>query len=395
MREHTMHRGVLFFGVVSLFCAMLSLSMAAPSEAISFPWWGKGEPPSFEQAWDSTMKKLDSALGLLDQHDSLPDKKFMGHDKTKNDQEIEEILEDLLLLLSDSRTARLRQQAQELREYRAEKEAEIATYEEKMLTAPEKGSLLTKSREDWREKIAELRQEVAETDRTLEECLQAIVASLKEEGIMVSEEDAKGILVSVTGDDILGMYGVYRHVRAFSDAMGDLLSKESGSPGMAKRYYGVYALLIRTCMVMNDRFIEKIDAKYLPVLEDLEKQAVALRNEAKNHLRQGGLSSTQQKTLESNIKSNTLTLTVILQYRNYLGTQRRDAQKARANFERDYAVALNSYKTVALSSSLLDMIRTNREEFEALTSLSLPEMLLFDNEAMWKEFEQISQTLKQ
>jgi hypothetical protein len=388
-------RNTCFFGVLLLFCGTLLLSVVPPSEAISFPWWGKGEPPSFEEAWDTTMKKLDGALGLLDKHDSLPDKKFVGRDKTKNDEKIEEILGDLLLLLSDSRTTRLRQEAQKLREYRAKKEQEIAAYEEKMLTAPQKGSLLTKSREDWREKIVELRQEVVETDKALEECLQAIVTSLREEGISVSVEDVKGILVSVTGDDILGMYGVYKHVRAFSDAMGDLLAKESGSPGMAKRYYGVYALLIRTCIVMNDRFVEKIDAKYLPVLQDLEKQAVALRNEAKNHLRQGGLSPTQQKTLESNIKSNTLTLTVILQYRNYLGTQRRDAQKARVNFERDYLVALNSYKTVALSTSLLDMIRTNREEFEALTSLNLPEMLLFDNEAMWKEFEQISQTLKQ
>ena len=392
---NTTHRNTCFLGVLFLFCGILLLSVAPPSEAISLPWWGKGDPPSFEEAWDTTMKKLDSALELLDKHDSLPDKKFVGRDKTKNDEKIEEILGDLLLLLSDSRTARLRQEAQRLRDYRAEKEQEIAAYEEKMLTAPQKGSLLTKSREDWREKITELQQEVAETDRALEECFQAIVASLEEEGIKVSEEDVKGILVSVTGDDILGMYGVYRHVRAFSDAMGDLLAKEPGSPGMAKRYYGVYALLIRTCIVMNDRFVEKIDAKYLPVLQDLEKQAIALRNEAKNHLRQGGLSPTQQKILESNIKSNTLTLTVILQYRNYLGTQRRDAQKARVNFERDYLVALNSYKTVALSTSLLDMIRTNREEFEALTSLNLPDMLLFDNEAMWREFEQISQTLKQ
>jgi len=208
-------RNTCFFGVLLLFCGTLLLSVVPPSEAISFPWWGKGEPPSFEEAWDTTMKKLDGALGLLDKHDSLPDKKFVGRDKTKNDEKIEEILGDLLLLLSDSRTTRLRQEAQKLREYRAKKEQEIAAYEEKMLTAPQKGSLLTKSREDWREKIVELRQEVVETDKALEECLQAIVTSLREEGISVSVEDVKGILVSVTGDDILGMYGVYKHVRPF------------------------------------------------------------------------------------------------------------------------------------------------------------------------------------
>ncbi|HPJ25244.1 MAG TPA: hypothetical protein PLW97_00530 [Synergistaceae bacterium] len=384
--------GAAVFAGLFFFSCCLLWGGATPSWAISFPWW-KGDPPSFKEAWDTTMDKLDDALELLDEHDSLPEKKMMGRDKVENDEEIEDILESLVLMLSDTKVARLRKEAQKLRDYRAETEAEIAEYEEKMLMAPEEGSFLKKSREDLREKIAELREEVTETDEVLEQCRQAIVASLEESGISISEEDVKGLLVSVTGDDILGMYGVYQNIRAFSDAMGELLSKESGSPNIAKRYYGVYALLIRTCIVMNDRFVEKIDSRYFPALGDLEKQALKLRNEAKEHLRQGGLSGTQQKTLESNIRSNTLTLTVILQYRNYLESQKRDSLKARNSFERDYAVALNSYKTVALSSSLLDMIRTNQKEFEALASLDLPEMLLFDNEAMWKEFEQISRTL--
>ena len=381
----------VFTGLLIFLCCFFLLGVSS-GEALSFPWW-KGDPPSFSETWDTTVDKLEDALDLLDQHDSLPDKKMMHRDKVENDEEIEEILEDLVLFLSDTRTARLRKEAQKLQEYRADTEADIAALEEKTLTAPEEGSLLTKSRKDLKEKIAKLQGEVAETDRVLGECRQAIVASLQESGISVSEEDVRGLLVSVTGEDILGMYGVYQNVRAFSNAMGDLLSKETGSPSIAKRYYGIYALLIRTCMVMNDRFVEKIDQRYLPVLEDLEKQAVKLRNEAKDQLRRGGLSSVQQKTLEANIRSNTLTLTVILQYRNYLDSQKRDSLKARQNFERDYAVALNSYKTVALSSTLLDMIRTNQKEFEALTSLNLPEMLLFDNEAMWREFEQISRTL--
>ena len=105
------------------------------------------------------------------------------------------------------------------------------------------------------------------------------------------------------------------------------------------------------------------------------------------------LSVNQKQTLERNIQSLHSHQDVIKRYQSYLKEQCKQVKQLQIKYESAYDVAFNTYRTISLSSNLLSMIRDSIKELHILINLQVPEIIVFDNENLEREFKSISEQL--
>ncbi|MDD4836990.1 MAG: hypothetical protein PHU72_07800, partial [Dethiosulfovibrio sp.] len=199
--------------------------MSLPSMP-SLPSWLKGEEVDrFSSVWDDSMKKLDSALERLDNSDSLPDERLIGNDKTKNENKIDAILQDVVTILTDSETGDLRKEFSEVQSDLSRRRANLASLKERRVSAPESGGLLKKGKDDLTDQIAEEEEAIKQDEARLVELERAMSVRLKEEGLSATDEQIQGLLAGVTADDAAAMYAVYGNIRLFSDKLTELMEQ--------------------------------------------------------------------------------------------------------------------------------------------------------------------------
>lgn len=340
------------------------------------------------------MKKLDLALVRLDKSESLPDERLIGNDKSKNDDKIDSILQDVVAILTDSETGDLRREFSEVQSDLSSSRARLVSLKEKRVSAPESGGLLKKGKDELTEQIVEEEENIKQAEARLVELEKAMSIRLKEEGLSATEEQIQSLLAGVTAEDVAAMYAVYGNIRLFSDKLTDLMEQGEDDLSVARRYYGIYSLLLRTCVVMNESFVEKIETRYLPDLEAMAKSAKVLREDLTNQSMDRSLTARQRQLVQSNIESTDLTLQAIGAYWVFLEDQRGQAQKNLEGFRRDYAVAHNAYRTMKLARGLLDMVKANKKDFDAIAKLDVPEVVVFSNDRLKHEFKAITEGLK-
>jgi hypothetical protein len=81
-------------------------------------------------------------------------------------------------------------------------------------------------------------------------------------------------------------------------------------------------------------------------------------------------------------------------YRSYLEEQRSDLSAAKQKLAPDLAAAKNTYETVKVSSELVAMMKSGQNLFDALKSLQVPELRVFENLEMKKEFQKLTVQMK-
>ncbi len=62
--------------------------------------------------------------------------------------------------------------------------------------------------------------------------------------------------------------------------------------------------------------------------------------------------------------------------------------------QKDLALAQNTYQTVEVSASLLVIIKTSKDSFDALISLQIPQIIPFENLNMQTKYQELSELLK-
>lgn len=379
--------------LVSFFLLSLFLGKSEAWD-IHIPWISDEQSDQFVVVWGKSMGLLEKALDRLDKSEELPEEKLIGNDKRKNDVKIDRILSDVVEVMSDSAMSDLRDQIVGIRQDLSRRRQNLAELYEKKVAASEEGNFFKDGKGELDEKINEEKSMIKEDGRKLKSLEKKLLSALKERGISASDGQIQSLLTGVTADDIVGMYGVYDNIKLFSNQLSLLMESSGDDVLIARRYYGMYALLIRTCLVMNERFAEKIDNLYLPELNDMGASARILEEDISKQLIDLSLSSVQRDSLISNLESSRMTLSAIEAYRSYLETQRDQSMTRARELGRDYSVAYNAYRTMKLARGFLDLVRSSQQDLNSVTSLAVPDIALFSNDQLKKEFRSITEALR-
>ncbi|MEK8018304.1 MAG: hypothetical protein VSS75_015640 [Candidatus Parabeggiatoa sp.] len=345
----------------------------------------------FAQVWNKVTPTLNKVLLLEKEQETLPESTWFGRDQQENKSEINNLLDEAVTILSISHTAHTRERIHALEQEIREMKQKISQYRQDQVSAPIR-STWKMTVADYEEKIQQLTKLIKQSNTIIAQLKTQFAQELSNKGLSITQEQLDVLLSSVVGDDIIQSSIVYDNVKQISQQLMDLTVKSGEDIETSQRYYGMYTVLLKTLRYMQHTFINNIDEKYLPKIDQITANVQDLTATTQNFLR-GNLDGNRRQHLLANLEAQNLTFKTAMLYKQHLIKQRRKIIIARDKTASDLQIAQNTYKTVRVSGELINLLRTSQKFFDALLNIQVPELLVFENLQMKQEFAILTQKL--
>jgi len=351
--------------------------------------------------FEKIVPTLDEARKLVDRHDQLPKRRFLllrpfGNDQESNAAETTQLLDEAIEMLDSSPLRDLWKELHATRKLIRKGHHKLAEYRQRRVSAPrEKETGLfdrafVSTKEDYDKMIAAEEEEIEASEEIIDGLKDGIVKLLKELHLDIDRDGLESLLSSVSGDDFVSMIALFDNIRQLTGQLQDLTEQSGEALDIAKRYYGMHVVLVKIMDRMQIRFITEIDQEHIPRLQGYTKEAGGNIRQALELIRKEG---GDESILRSNIESNELTMRAAKLYTEYL-LQNADLIRAEnKQIKKNLSTALNTYKTVKLSSDVSRLMKTGRQNFEALMKLQIPPLREFRNEMLRKEYQRMTTEL--
>ncbi len=356
-----------------------------------------GEPAEWKgKVFGAVEPKLSEHLDLMDRQERLPERRWFGADKRSNQRAMDELLDEAIKALCVSGLDDCRQRLRALEREAREGRRTLNRYRRERISAPPKAAL--NWAEAWRKSKEDYDRLIADEEKHIEAC-QKQIKNLKTEfakqmraiGLDLSDEAVESLLSSVSGDDFISMCIVFDNVKMVTEQLRKLTEQTGEDLASAKRYYGMYVVLVKVLDRVQKQFIRKIRDVYIPQLQKFSERAQSNIAEARRLIEAG---QGDAAILQANIRSNELTQRAAEYYADYLRQQARMVENENRELQKTLATALNTYKTVKLSSDVAMLISRGLRNFDAIMKLRLPVLREFRNSALQRKFQILTQQMK-
>lgn len=376
----------IFFGVL-VFLALISVTGT----------YAHAQDARFNEVFEEGMPRLEEISERQTLHTTLPRSAWFSEDQDDNSARMNELRDELITTLGITGLNKYRAAISELRGKIKSSRERIADYNEKRVTAPE-GSFMGMHDIPFRVTRTGYERRVEAQLEAIEGYKQGIVSirnefavALRDVGLSISGEQLDVLLASVIGDDMIDMAVVFHNAKLITLQLEDLTQNTGEDPETARRYYGVFTVLLDVLNHMQQSFVADVDQRYLPLAQRYMSQASSNIAQAQTAIEQG---RGAREILENNIISNQLTYDTAELYQQMLIEQREYVMGINEELQEDILTAENTYRTVELSSNVAALLETGVSEFEALIGLKAPELRMFENEQMRGEFEKLTDRMQ-
>ena len=366
-----------------------------------------GADKASSELWEKMLPKFRDALKLKDKQDKLPDSALFHDDKKSNQKAVNELLDEAVSILVISDTQTYRRKIDSLEKDIVEAEKKITEYEEKRISAPSDKPAWKawgSSKEDYDDKIEDQKKRIAKDESEIENVKGSLADELRGLGLDVNSEQVDFLLSTIVGDNVIQVIVAFENVKGLTTQLEQLMVQSGENIESARRYYGMYTVLLEVLDRMYYQIMSDIDRKYIPQItggkdEDGKKiEGIIPRTEKltreTNQLLQKNPSTKNREVLSANLRAQKLTMEAAQLYRTYLEKQRVDLVAAKNKLAPDLAAAQNTYETVKVSSELVAMMKSGQNLFDTLKSLQVPELRVFENLEMKREFQKLTVQMK-
>lgn len=353
------------------------------------------------ELFESVLPILDEARELVDRHADLPDSSRIPFkaDKQSNSAAINQLLDQAIDVLGVSEASDYRQRIREATTAIAASHAEIADHQRQRVSASwakDQGQLeqynpFEQSKEALDQLITDEKAKIERQQELLVELKQSFAKELSKIGVQMDEQGAESLLSSVSGDDIVTMAVVFDNIKHMTTQLQELTDDSGEALDVAKRYYGMYVVMIHVMDRIQDSFIRDINDKHIPKLEEFAAQAEQNIEQARKLI---DINGGDVQILESNIASNKLTRDTANLYIKYLQRNAELIATENERAQKNLATAINTYDTVKLSSEVAAHMNSGRRDLETLMKLEVPALREFSNQAIRKEFQRMTAELR-
>jgi len=347
----------------------------------------------FVQMWKKVTPTLNHVLNLEKEQETLPDSSWFGISKDKADSqnEINQLLDEAVEILSISHSTETRQRIRATEARNRELKQIISQHRQAKISAPISSTWQT-TVADYDAKIKQLTKQIEKNHYKIDELKIQFANELADNGLSITDAQLEVLLSSVVGDDIIQSSIVYDNVKQISQQLMTLTIESGEDLDISQRYYGMYTVLLKTLVHMQQKFINNIDEKYLPKITTIEADVQDVNAITRNLLR-GERDKNRRQHLSANLEAQNLTLKTSRLYKKHLRGQRRKVVIAMEKTTADLQIAHNTYKTVSVSGELINLLRTSQKSFELLLNIQVPDLLVFQNLQMKQEFAILTQKL--
>jgi uncharacterized small protein (DUF1192 family) len=344
----------------------------------------------FARVWENVVPTLNSALVLEERHGELPEKIWIGTDRRSNREEINTLLDEAVQILSISPIQNYRERIRMLQARIEQTRAEIADARQKRIAAPAE-STLKKTVADYDRLIVSREADIDRLDGELKSVKREFADELRGMGLDLGDDQIELLLSTVVGDNMIDLGILFDNVKAITQQLEVLVAQSGEDLQSARRYYGLYVVLLQALNRMHLQIEESIGEQYVPQIDAIIARAQALSGETRRLQRE---SPDRQDLLAANLAAQQLTVRAAEIYRRYLGDQATQVEQARRELEKDIAAAWNTYETVRVSGELVSLVRSSQQLLEGLMNRQVPALRPFENLEMQREFQKLTEQLR-
>lgn len=356
---------------------------------------------SIGQLLDRVVPTLEKTVALIERHRSLPKASInpFDVDQRSNQADIDELLEKAIGVLEISHATEIRDRLRSLQDQNRASMLELAELRRKKIAAPlskdlsrlQKVNPLVTSREQFEELVSAEESKIADRKNEANVLREEFQAELSAIGINLDRHGIEALLGSISGDEYVSMITVFQNIKAITAQLEQLTDESGESIVVARRYYGMYVVLLQAMDHLQTKFTTEIASQHVPKLKAFAKQAEINIDEANTLIRSGkGAAS----VLRANIAANKTTKHAAELYIQHLQENAKTVSRANAQTKVSLATAENTYRTVRLSGEVIELIRTGQQRFDTLMQLHLPTMREFGNETIKKELQRMTLELR-
>lgn len=351
---------------------------------------GPDPQANFARLWDGVLPTLEETLALQERQASLPENRWFGDDQASNQAEIDQLLDQAVAILSSSNTQDHRQRIRVLQQEIASARLDLAEYRRQRVSAPS-DSLVKKTVADYDEAIADRQADIARYEADLETVKREFAAELRAMGLELSDDQLDFMLSTVVGDNLIDLGILFDNVKAITAQLERLVEESGEDLQSARRYYGLYVVLLKSLRQMHLQVEQAIANHYIPRIDAIAERARELSTQTQALLKQA---PDKREILVANLDAQRLTIEAAGVYRQYLDEQGRQITAARVALETDIATAWNTYETVRVSGELVGIVKASRKLLDGLISRQVPKPRPFRNLEMQREFEKLTEQLR-
>ncbi|MDZ4756108.1 MAG: hypothetical protein SGJ11_16630 [Phycisphaerae bacterium] len=365
------------------------------------PAEGAKEPgaENLQRFFSSLTSILNDALDRFDNDSGLPKGSWNPFEETKasNDDRLNALLDECAELLASGKVTDIRGKIRALERERQTLEDQVRDAFEKQTAARPRSerewyAVLGKSKEDWDAAIVASQQRQSDIDAEIFALRREFAGSIAALGLEVGPEGHDALLTTVSGDRFVDMALAFDNVRVVTEQLRRITERMNESPTTAKRYYGMYVLLVRIMDRIQDSFIEQVESVAIPKVKQFGEEAAATKRQAKALLSKAD--AAHKVTLERNIAACELAQDAVINYTAYLQAQAERVRDLNKSVEVRLKVAENTYRTMTVSVGIAELIKQGQLDLQAVMAMELPALKGFDNTALREQYEQLNSRLR-
>jgi hypothetical protein len=237
------------------------------------------------------------------------------------------------------------------------------------------------SRDAVDRRIAGIKEEMEANRALMAERRGEIRLRLAREGIELSEDELRNLLMTVSGDDQLDGMVALKNIYQISGRLRELM-RTSGSLAVSRKYYGVFLIAVQAHELQLVSFRERVKDEYLPRLEAIREENRALMGRTRKLAEGDG-------RYRANVTAQEMTERVGARYRELLVNQDKLLEQRLAALRRVIAYVENTYETVSLASGLADSMEDSLTNLQALLEMPVVPPVAFES-SLEEKFQELS-----
>ena len=268
----------------------------------------------------------------------------------------------------------------------AETQQDIVKAEGERVRHPDEAEKYDLRINDIKDKKAKLEAERANQAAKVMENLRSI-------GLNMPGSAAERCIFPVNVETLIDNAVVAKDIAVVVENLGRFLNSDDLTT--AKRYFGMYLVMIDVQAEGFRQYLEKSeDGEWRKGINEILRGAEdAVKSDTANAA-QTRFTDHEREIFRKNASMNKKTIEAATAYLNLLKQHEDIIRGKLREAERVREVAQSSWNTVSLASDLKEIVKTSHEAFEALLSLELPPLVLFDDSALQAEFDAITRKLR-
>ncbi len=220
-----------------------------------------------------------------------------------------------------------------------------------------------------------------------------VIENLRKIGLNLPGNAAERCIFPVNVETLIDNAIVAKDIAVVVENLGHFVDSKDIST--ARRYFGMYLVMIDVQIEGYRKYLQKSEnGEWSKGINGILRKAESAMKSDTAKAAQTRFDEKQRETFRKNAERNAKTIEAAKAYLDLLKQHEEIIRGKLLEAERVREVVHSSWITVNLASELMATIKTSQEAFEAMLSLELPPLELFDDEALQAQFNDITRQLR-